>query len=168
MARKRALESTSLTAVVFPMPDKTLDMFSVDPSDPLTQWGGLIHDLEECKPSLLKTWLLSYEEWKGLYQRFRDYEQRSFYTGDVSGEIPVLSETILRFHRRAIFTLLSSGERCMDILIALPLQGGEAQDRLEWKRKMECLLDSLQEAVDLWHPVNRDATDVAEFVKKFA
>lgn len=150
------------------MPEKTPDMFSVDPSDPLTQWGGLIHDLEECKPSLLNTWLVSYEEWKGLYKRFRDYEQRSLYSEDARGEIPVLGETLLRSHRRALFALLSSGERCMDTLIALPLQGGESQERLGWKRKLECLLDSLQEAVDLWHPVNRETADAATFTKKFA
>ena len=53
-------------------------------------------------------------------------------------------------------------------LIALPIAGSDASERLEWKRRLECLLDSLQEAVDLWHPVNRDLSQSAAFAKKVA
>jgi hypothetical protein len=152
------------------MSNTSMDLFAVDPHDPMRNWGALIADLEKHKPSPLKIWIGCYEEWKHCYQRFRDYEQHAFFTGDHTSEVPVIGEDTLRMHKRALFALLSSGERTLEVLLSLDLDDEEeARARMDWRKKIDCLLESLQEALELWHPVNRERADrAAAFAKSAA
>jgi len=135
------------------------DLFSVHDGDPIREWTALARELEGFQPSLLKQWKDEYECWKHHYQRFRDYEQKTLFTATEEGATPKPSETVMRLHRRALLALLQSGEHCSANLRSLELEGEEAQERLVWDRRFRTLLDSLQESLEIWHPVNAERTE---------
>src|SRR6266481_5676444 len=131
------------------------DLFSVAPAeDPAREWGSLVQELEKCDLSLLEVWKSTYEQWKHGYQRFRECEERAFFTASADGEPRDPDDNVLRLHRRAILALLGSGEKCEGNLNQLPLGDDEKKERLEWARRLRVLLDSLRESFDLWHPMN--------------
>ncbi len=132
------------------------DLFAVAQEDPVRDWGGLVRDFEKGTPTLLDVWKTTYDHWKHCYQRFRDCEEFTFYSADENGSAKVVPEPVLRFHRRAILALMSSGEKCQDHLNRLPLEGEEEQERLVLGKRMRVLIDSLRESLDLWHPVNAE------------
>jgi len=131
----------------------TKDLFRVE-SDSLRDWGALVRDVEQFNPSLLSLWKEEYERWKHAYQRFRDCEEHTFFTADETGAARRLDENTLRFHRRAVLALLSSGEKCREHLNSLPLEGEEAQERLVFAKRAATLIDGLRETLEVWHPVN--------------
>jgi hypothetical protein len=132
----------------------TTDLFAIADNNPVRDWATLAKELEAFRPSLFNVWKKEYDCWKYHYQRFRDYEQATLFTAEDNGDIPKPSDDVMRQHRRAVLALFQSGEICADLLLALPLEGEQAQERLEWKRRLRTLLDSLQETLELWHPVN--------------
>lgn len=132
------------------------ELFAVHEGEPIRDWATLTKELEEFQPSLLKIWKEQYECWKHNYQRFRDYEQSAFFVATEEGAVPAPSEPVMRLHRRALLALLKSGEQCSELLLSLPLENDDeaAQERLDLNRRIRTLLDSLQEGLELWHPVN--------------
>lgn len=130
------------------------ELFSVHEGEPIRDWATLAKELESFQPSLLKVWKDQYDCWKHHYQRFRDYEQTAFFVATEQGEVPQPSEPVMRLHRRSLLALLKSGEQLAELLLALPLEHDEAQERFEWNRRIRTLLESLQETLELWHPVN--------------
>ena len=132
------------------------DLFAVPDGDPIHDWATLAKELEAYQPSLFKVWKTEYDCWKHHYQRFRDYEHTTLFTADESGGVPKPREEVMRLHRRSVLALLQSGQVCADLLLALPLEGDEAHERLEWQRRIKTLLESLQETLELWHPVNME------------
>jgi hypothetical protein len=141
------------------------DLFAVH-DDPIRDWASLAKDLEGFQPSLLKVWKTEYECWKHHYQRFRDFEAATLFTIDEAGNLPKPQEGVMRLHRRCVLALLQSGEICAQILLALNLEGDEAQERLELKRRIRTLLDSLQETLELWHPVNVERVEQGKAIFK--
>lgn len=131
----------------------TKELFPVQ-TDPLHDWGALVREIEQFKPSLLSLWKEEYDRWKHKYQRFRDAEEHSFFTADESGHAKRLDENTLRFHRMAVFALLSSAEKCREHLNALPLEGEDAQERLTLAKRASVLIEGLRETLEVWHPVN--------------
>jgi len=135
------------------------DLFSVEGSDPIRDWTALAKDLESFQPSLFKLWQKDYDCWRHHYQRFRDFEQATLFTAAEDGDSPKPSEQIMRLHRRALIALMQSGGLCSEQLLALPLDGEDAQERLVWERRLRTLVESLQESLELWHPVNLERSD---------
>jgi hypothetical protein len=137
-------------------PAPSPDLFALQDGDPVRDWSVLTKELESFQPSLLRLWKDQYAAWKHNYQRFRDAEQKTLFTQDEAGEMPQPSEQVFRWHRRALLALFHSGELCADQLASLNLEGEDAQERLDWTRRIRTLLDSLQETLELWHPVNME------------
>jgi hypothetical protein len=136
--------------------DPKKDLFAVSDGDPVRDWATLSKELEAFEPSLLKVWKAEYECWKHHYQRFRDYEQISLFPTTELEIPPLPQDSVMRLHRRALLALLQSGEKCAELLRELPLENDDAQERLDWKRRIRTLLESLQETLELWHPVNAE------------
>jgi hypothetical protein len=132
------------------------DLFAVHEGDPIREWASLARELENFQPSLLKQWKDEYECWKHHYQRYRDFEQKTLFTPTEEGDVPKPSEMVMRLHRRALLALLQSGEKCSEHLRSLDLEGEEAQERLDWDRRLRTLLEALQETLEIWHPVNAE------------
>lgn len=132
------------------------DLFAVQDSDPMREWIALAKQIESFQPSLLKRWKDEYDCWKHHYQHFRDSEQKTFFTQEEDGSLPRTSDQVMRLHRRSLLALWQGGEKCADQLLALPLEGEEAQERLDWQRRLHTLLEALQETLELWHPVNAE------------
>jgi hypothetical protein len=134
-------------------------LFSV-PNDPVYNWAALAKELEGFKPSLLKIWMSEYECWKHHYRRFRDHEHVTLFKAVEGTDMaPKPNEQVMRFHRRALFALLQSGEQCAELLDKLKLENEEAQERLVLQRRIKILLESLQETLELWHPVNTESIE---------
>src|SRR3954468_13337285 len=130
------------------------ELFTIS-QDPVRDWATLAKELEAFDPSLLAVWKTNYECWKHHYVRFRSFEQDTFFEIGEDGVLKHVAEDALRMHRRCLLTLMQSGEICAQTLIALELQNEDAQqERLQLKRRIRTLLDSLQETLELWHPVN--------------
>ena len=140
-------------------PGSKEDLFTVQDGDPVREWTALAKELEAFQPSLLGRWKQEYDCWKHHYQRFRDYEQKTLYTATEHGEVPKPSDQVMRLHRRVILALYQSGEQCADQLESLPLEGDEAQERLTMQSRIRTLLESLQETLELWHPVNTERVE---------
>ena len=136
-----------------PLGSQPKELFSIQ-ADPVRDWATLAKELESFEPSLLRVWKTEYECWKHHYGRFRDFEQATLFSVDDIGALNAVPEDAMRMHRRCNLALMQSGEICAQTLIALNLDGGDAQERLELKRRIRTLLDSLQETLELWHPVN--------------
>ena len=131
-------------------------VFAVTNGDPIADWTGINTEMDSFQPSLLAVWKKEYECWRHHYQRFRDAEQKTFYVATDRGETPQPVDAVVRLHRRALLSLFHSGELTADHLLALPLVGEEAQERLDCERRLRTLLESLQETLELWHPVNME------------
>ncbi len=142
------------------MGGSTPELFSVKQSDdPAHDWSGLVKELEKFAPSMLDQWKKDYECWKHQYSKFRQFEQDLIFTGNDAGEPAQLNEQLMRFHRRALFALLSSGERCAELLQEIPLDHESQQERYLWSKRIRVLLDSLQESLDTWHRVNAERVE---------
>ncbi len=135
------------------------DLFTVHEGDPTREWTALAREFEAFQPSFLKRWREDYDCWKHHYQRFRDSEEKTLYTATEQGGITKPSDQVMRLHRRALLSLLQSGEQCSEQLDALPLENDEAQERLVLTRRIRTLLEALQEALELWHPVNQERAE---------
>jgi hypothetical protein len=135
---------------------------------PLEDWQSLARDLERPGATLLEIWRKGYEEWKHGYERFRNFEERMFYEGDGAGNISQPDEKTMRLHRRCLFALMSSGEKCLESLMQLPVDREEVAEQMKYRSYAGVLIESLQESLDLWHPVNRERADRSEAFRRVA
>ena len=132
------------------------DLFTQAIEEPLHEWAVLEQELRQTKISPLEVWKEQYERWKGLYARFREMEQATLYKAGEGGRPLKPSEQALRFHRQVIALLLHTGDACVEALLRLNLDDGEADDRHNCHIRIETLLASLREALELWQPANKE------------
>jgi hypothetical protein len=118
-------------------------------------WENLEKALLRTRLSPLDAWKEQYEDWKQLYGSFRAAEEQSFYSADASGKAVSPTVQEIRAHRQCITLLLHTGQQCLETLLKLPLDEEESKERHDWHLRMETLLISLREAMEIWHPANK-------------
>lgn len=140
------------------MAPNDVDLFNRSPNQDNMLWASLAAELRAQSPSMLSEWENGYERWKSGYKRFRDREERLLFESGEDGGVPELREDLMNYHRRSLATLIDSGTAWLQELDRLALDSDEhKQHRLVLKRRINCLIESLQESMEIWHPIHETA-----------
>ena len=140
-------------------PTRDQDLFTQAVDEPLHKWAVLEQELRQTKISPLEVWKEQYQRWKELYSRFREMEQATLYKAGEDGQPIKPSQQALRFHRQVITLLLHTGDACVEALVRLHLDDGDADERHNCHIRVETMLSSLRESLELWHPANKEKLD---------
>jgi hypothetical protein len=132
------------------------DLFQQSIEEPLQQWAILEQELRETKITPLEAWKQQYIRWKELYARFREIEQTTLYEAGEDAQPIKPSDQALDFHREVISLLLHTGDSCLETLLGLRLDGGEAEERRNCQTRIETLLAGLRESLELWRPASEE------------
>jgi len=132
------------------------DLFQQASEESLQKWAVLEQELRQTKISPLEVWKEQYSRWKYLYARFREVEQSTLYEAGENAQPIKPSDQTLRFHKQVITLLLHTGDSCVEALLGLRLDDGEADERHNCNIRLETLLAGLRESLELWQPANNE------------
>jgi hypothetical protein len=123
-----------------------------------TAWESFMGTANELKIEPVDACMFFYEKWKRVYKQFRELEHQTLYAADESSKPRIPNEGELRAHRHSISVLVQRGEELALLFdqMASSVQREDDRDAVHnMKIPLGVLMESLREAMELWHPANK-------------